>query len=119
MAVAAPAILVFQPGINSERRNIVFLPSSENIFGLTTIRSGLCGSNGLCSNELAASGRQSIISQRRVVFPLPNAGSTHGAEPDFQPLNVREFPDARITPSPTVEQRACGPGAVLSVHSLL
>ena len=38
-------------------------------------------------------------------FTLPNAVSPAlGAEPGFRPLNVREFPDTKITSSPTVRE---------------
>ena len=35
-----------------------------------------------------------------------NAGSTPGGDPGFQLLNVREFPDARIHSSPTVQAKS-------------
>jgi len=40
-------------------------------------------------------------SSKKMGTKRPMAGET-GAEPGFQPLNVGEFPDARITSSPTV-----------------
>jgi len=57
---------------------------------------------GMLHLDGAVNAAQPFTLSLRFCFPLPNAGSNPGAIPGFQPLNVREFPDARITSSPTV-----------------